>query len=344
MRGIVRSGMLAAVIASSAGAIAGDEAKDAREAKERFGEGIVRAKAGDWEGARRSFQQSIAVMPSQTAAFNLALADEKCARPLEALAAFKDYTHRYTLAPNERAQATRHIADLMMKTGHLEVQAPTGALLTLDGSQNAGVAPLEEPLDVVPGPHVVQAKLAHGSKSQSVEAVAGQVVRVSFPPEVEESVAAPTLETRTSGGATSTMPAVASPARGESPAPSTGVSAARVVTVAALGGSAIVAGLLGVYFGHQSNKDADRVPALRAANPNCTATSDGCQQLQDALSSAHSEHLTSDGLFVAGAALAVVAIGTWILWPSPAQPSAARLRIVPVAGSSAFGALAVGAF
>ena len=345
MRGVGRWAVLATIVALSTNAHAGDD-KDAREAKERFVEGIARARAGDWEGARRSFQQSVAVLPTQTAVFNLALAEEKCARPVEALTHFKDYVHRYTLSDDERAQARRHIGDLTDKTGHIEIQAPSGVILTLDGATNGGTTPLLEPIDVLPGHHVVEAKLVRGPKSMTVDVGAGQVVRMAFAADGEEKplsatgTAASTLATASAAHDAQQSPPETPP---ESSDRGSNVSSGRVITVAALGGTAVAAALLGLYFGQQSNTDANKLPALRSSNPTCPG-SDGCQQLQDAASSAHSEHVTADGLFVVSAVLAAASVATWVFWPQSSGANAARVHIVPSMGTAGVGAVAIGAF
>jgi hypothetical protein len=345
MRGVRRWAVLVAVVVSSTNARADD--KDAREAKERFIEGISRARAGDWEGARRSFQQSVAVMPTQTAVFNLALAEEKCARPVEALTHFKDYIHRYTLTDDERAQARRHIGDLADKTGHIEIQAPNGVVLTLDSTTNGGTTPLQEPIDVAPGHHVIEAKLLRGPKSLTVDVGAGQVVHLAFAADGEEKAPSPLVATTSAAGiaSSSTLQATDQLASQTPPEPSdtgSNVSSGRVIVVAALGGTAVAAALLGLYFGQQSNTDANKLRSLKATS-SCPG-SDGCQQLQDAASSAHGEHVTADGFFVASAVLAVAGVATWVLWPELSGANAARLRIVPSVGMAAVGAVALGTF
>jgi hypothetical protein len=345
MRRAVRSSLLAAVVAAAATlaaapAAAADE-RDTREAKERFEEGLARAKIGDWEGARRSFQQSIAVVPSQTALFNLALAEEKCARPVDATVHFKEYTRKFTLTDDERAQAQRHITELAAKIGHIEVQAPSGTALTLDGSLNAGIAPLSEPLDVAPGHHTIEAMLSQGAKSLGVDAVAGQVAHLAFSADGTSPAAAQGPPAAGEPASAPTPPAAQdSPAAASEQAATARSSTARIVTVAALGGTAIIAGALGLYFGAQSNSDSDSVKTLQA-DPNCKA---GCAPLQSAIDSANSEHTTADGLFVTSAVLAAAAVGVWILWPKP-PAAAASVRVVPLvwAGGAA-GASAIATF
>lgn len=174
---------------ASAPALADDTGT--REAKRRFEEGIARTQSGDWEAARLSFRQSLAAAPSQNALFNLALTEEKCARPLEALSHFKQYMDWRSLNQSERAQAQRHIADSSAKAGHIDVQAPVGSVLSLDGAKDVGTTPLAEPLDVAPGHHVVVAKVGSETKTLEVDAVAGQVTRVTFSAAEPAPVVAP---------------------------------------------------------------------------------------------------------------------------------------------------------
>ncbi|MDP9034054.1 MAG: hypothetical protein M3O50_04560, partial [Myxococcota bacterium] len=163
-----------------ASAPAGADDAGTREAKRRFEEGIARTQAGDWEAARLSFRQSLAASASQNALFNLALAEEKCARPLEALLHFKQYIEWPSLSQTDRTQAQRHIADLFVKTGHIDVRAPAGAVFSVDAAKDVGTAPLSDPLDVAPGHHVIVARMGAEAKTVDVNAVAGQVTRVAF--------------------------------------------------------------------------------------------------------------------------------------------------------------------
>lgn len=353
MRRAVRWGVLATLVTGALLASVPAAADDVgtREAKRRFDEGITRTQSGDWEGARLSFRQSIAAAPSQNALFNLALAEEKCARPLEALSHFKQYMEWHSLNPSERAQAQRHIADLSAKTGHLDIQAPAGTVFGLDAAKDMGTTPLPEPLDVVPGRHTVVVKVGQQTKSVDVDAAAGQVTHVAFkadepapivPPPPPAPVVAPPPPAVEAPMALAASPTMTS----ERPTPTSGASTARIATVASMGGVAVLAGVAGLYFGQQSNSDADSANTLRAQNPVCAPNpSAGCQHLQDVINSAHTEHVTSDVLFVTSGALAVVALGTWALWPTSRGDSAATsVRMVPALGLRGAGVMAVGDF
>jgi hypothetical protein len=72
------------------------------------------------------------------------------------------------------------------------------------------------------------------------------------------------------------------------------------------------------------------------------AMTPGCQQLQDNINTAHDEHVASTAAWITGGVLAAAAIGTWFLWPKPAQT--ARALVVPTASRDGAGAAIVGAF
>jgi len=360
MRGVILWGVLAALAGpmSIVAPAYADDDKDRREAKERFEEGVSRARVGDWEGARRSFQQSVAVVPSQTGFFNLAFADEKCGRMLEALGVFKTYARKYPLTDEERAQARRHVAELMEKTGHIDVRAPSGAALTLDETQNAGVAPLAEPLDVTPGHHVLAAKSARGTQVVSVEAGAGQVVRALFEGAAEDvsassAPAAGTAEGSATGPVAggSSPPVGAAPARagsgpGLAPSPNGSEelppaehpsSAGRTWLAVGLGLGSLLAIAGGVALEVSAANDQARAENLQAHTPaaGCrdppkltTAEQDTCQELVDATTSRANDRNLATGVFVAGGVFAAGAV-TVLLWPHAARPQDARMYLAP---------------
>ncbi len=170
--------MLVAAVPLHAGAARADD-KAVREAQARFEEGLKRVKAGDFEAARMSFVQAYVVLRKPDILWNLALSEEKSARPLDALAHFKEFAKQ---APTDadHARAQKHLDVLMAQTGHIEVQAPAGTPIVLDGATGVGTAPLADTLDVAPGHHVIEGKLANGTKAQTVDAVAGEITRVNF--------------------------------------------------------------------------------------------------------------------------------------------------------------------
>ncbi len=219
-----------------------------KEAQARFEEGLGRVKDGDFEGARVSFAQAYAVLKKPDILWNLALAEQKSGHPVEAIGHFKQL-QREARTDGDRANASKHVTDLLVQTGHIEVAAVSGAQVSVDGSV-VGVAPLADQVDVAAGKHHVESTSPQGAKSADVDAALGQVVHVSF------LEAAPTVEGKPQQpAATEAQPA--SPANPEA-TPSAPFWGPRTITVISIGGLAVLAGAMGLGFGIASSNDSSR--------------------------------------------------------------------------------------
>lgn len=342
--------IVALAIASASHAAAADDDKGVHDAQARFVEGIARVKKGDYEAARISFAQAYVVLRKPDILWNLALAEEKSGHPLEALGHFKELT-RDAEADVDRANAQKHVADLMSETGHLDVHAAPGTLVTIDGVQKAGAAPFAEPIDVLPGTHVVEGRAAEDVKSVTVWVGGG-----------ETRVAAIGGE---GTGAAGTAPAAA-PAATPAPAPvlataSTsgsasapmdvadhGSSTPRIVTSAALGAAGLVAIGVGVYFGLESQSDGNTAAHYRNVHPSDYCANPGnadCSAWSDAVSEQNRDATISNVLYVGGGVLVAGAVATWFLWPKTrSEASAGALRVTPVVGSTGAGVAVGGGF
>jgi len=219
---------------------AADEAAE-HEAQARFEEGLRRVKAGELEGARVSFLQAYAVLHRPRILMNLALCEEKTGHATEALTHFKQVTRDALATDADREDAQTHAAALAGLVGHVEVKAPAGAVLMVDGGSPAGTTPLTEPLDVTPGHHVVEARLAQGTQAVLVDVVAGQVAHIRFGQ--EEPRAAATAAATAPGSATAPGFATAAGAGSATAAGAGSATAAGAGSATAAGaGSATAAG------------------------------------------------------------------------------------------------------
>jgi hypothetical protein len=316
--------------------------KATRDAQARFEEGLERVKAGDFEAARVSFTQAYAVLHKPDILWNLALAEQKSGHLVEAIGHFKQ-VKAGAKSDRDRASADRHVIELMAQTAHIDVAAPSGAQVSLDGVA-AGLAPLPEALDVAAGRHHIEVGLAQGAtKSADADAVVGQVVHVSF-------LQAEAVVTPAPGAAPAPAPA---PAPAAAPAPDAAPPApsshstfwdARGITVVSIGGLGVVSASLGLAFGIVSNNDSSTAGTLRQQNPACLGSSSpGCQQLASTTQSQHSAYVTSEGFWIGAGVLAVGAVATWFLWPKSSS-SGAAIQVVPTAAPGGAGAIAVGSF
>lgn len=331
-------GWLAVALATAAPAWADDKAT--RDAQARFVEGLDRVKAGDFEAARVSFLQAYSVLHKPDILWNLALAEQKSGHPVEAITHFKQLRQGLK-SDADRAGANRHITELMDQTAHIEVSAPAGAQVTVDGAA-MGMSPLPEPLDVAAGKHHVEVAVAPGdTRAADADAVTGQVVRVSF-------LQAQAVVTPAPGTPPPVVAPPPPPPADTTPPASSGGSTfwdARGITVVSIGGLAVVSAALGLSFGIVSNNDSSTASTLRQQNPSCGgSSSSGCQQLASTTSSQHSAYVTSEGFWIGAAVLAVGAAATWFLWPKDSSSSGASVQVLPAAGPGGAGALAIGSF
>ncbi|MBV9945896.1 MAG: hypothetical protein JOZ69_03510, partial [Myxococcales bacterium] len=178
---IYGAAMVAAALAVPSQAWAAEGAPPSpaeREAQVRFEEGLARVKASNFEGARMSFTQAHAVLRKPPILWNLALAEEKSGHPVEAVSHFRLFA-RLAASSEDRAGAEKHIAALAGQVGRLDVDAPAGAEIVVDGVP-AGVAPWAQPLDVSPGHHRVEARGRQGAREAFANVAGGQLARVSF--------------------------------------------------------------------------------------------------------------------------------------------------------------------
>jgi hypothetical protein len=306
--------------------------KATRDAQARFVEGLARVKGGDFEAARLSFAQAYVVLHKPDILWNLALSEEKSGHVVDALGHFKELG-RMLPPTDDRTQAKKHIDALMAQTGHLEVVAPSGTKVDVDGAA-AGVAPLEDVLDVLPGKHHVVA----GEKATDTDVSAGQMARVNFlvidtpstVPVPPEPAPAP--------------PAVVPPSEGAAPKPAAFNGTPRAITVIGVGAAAVGAAALGVAFGLQSQSSANTAAQLRGNDPSACAGVDSasCSQLKDAVDAQNRNATLSAVFYVSSGVLAASALAAWLLWPTGSAPS--KASIVPALAPAGWGPGLLGRF
>jgi hypothetical protein len=326
-----------------------------RDAQARFEEGLDRVKSGDYEAARISFAQAYAVLKRSAILWNLALAEEKTGHWVDALSHFKRVARDTNASSGDRGDAERHANGLTSKTGHIDVQAPPGTTLRVDGDAVEGVAPFAEPLDVMPGHHQVDARLADISQACPVDILAGQVAHLSFDaaatavpraaaassgvestapagPSGAPDAAAPGAEA--SGATASNAPAtsatagldggVAPGAESLGPEGLASASPARVITVSLLGGAALVAAGIGITLGLASQDNRNQAATARAqinqshpGDTGCFAASAAaqCRTLNDDVHAENRDAAGSNALYVTAGVLAVGGLAAWFLWP-----------------------------
>ena len=347
MRRVIRAGLLAGGLVLSMAAVARADDRATREAQARFVEGLARVKSGDFDAARMSFTQAYAVLHKPDILWNLALSEQKSGHFVEALGHFRQL-ERDAATTADRTRAGKHVTELMAATAHVEVAAPAGSQVSVDGAA-VGTAPLVDPIDVTAGPHHIEVRTAQGAtKSADADAVVGTVARVSFL-QGDASPAPAVAPTPTPAPAAAGGP---SPTEAQPPSPQPGTGEpppvtmthgtfwdARGITVVVAGSAAIVAGGLGIAFATVSSNDASTASTLRQQNPSCTTASQsaGCAQLASTTDSQHGAYVASRGLWATAGILAVGAVCTYFFWPRTPAGATSSVQVAPTVGAGGAG-------
>ena len=126
-----------------------------KAARARFNEGVEFFDKGQYENARAAFLQAYALRKHPAVLINLAQSSLRSGHTLEAARYFEQYLHESTaLSAAQRADAEKGLAEARTKLGRVEISAPTGAEVYVDGD-HAGTAPLSAPVEVEPGSHTI---------------------------------------------------------------------------------------------------------------------------------------------------------------------------------------------
>ncbi len=137
---------------------------DEKLAQTRFDQGKAAFKRKRYDAARKALLDAYQLRPNDETALYLGLASVKAKKPGDGARYLKVYlaATQGTSSP-EHDQAEAALAEATKKLGTIEVLAPRGTEIYLDGSSDkVGVTPME-PLLVEPGPHSVRGRTADGA-------------------------------------------------------------------------------------------------------------------------------------------------------------------------------------
>lgn len=312
------------------------------EAKQRFNEGIVLADQGNHEAARLKFNQAFTLLKSPAVVYNLARAEQLSGHPLEALEHFRLFQR---MAPDakisdaEKQRAADNIAELSKKVGQIDVEAPPGTRVSVNGRpvDNPG----GDPIPVAPGKHVVEATIDGKVKSLTIEAQAGTMSKARFTDDASPAGAnGPTNANNTGNNNSGQLPEHP-PADGGGNRPALGY----VVPIAlgVVGVTGIMLGIgLRVAAGSKSDEavDASRDPVARQGCLNVSSVQ--CDRVRSAAESERDLKNASTVSLVGGVAFSAAAVLAYVLWPkthsvdvTPRQGR--RAQVIPIVGPGASG-------
>jgi tetratricopeptide (TPR) repeat protein len=283
-------------------------------------------KREDYEGARAAFARAYGIDPKAATLFDLALSELNAGRPVEAAAHLREYlTRADEPAAKLESVRTKWLPRAEARTARLDVFAPAGAQLAVDGAVAQGTKTTTGPtgapmtsIAVAAGEHEVSARQGTLSETQHVTARGGELVELHF----QRVAAAP-------------APAVAIGWTGNGEAherAESGASRAKWITVVALGSAAVVAAGFGVGFGiAAANKASDAQNVQNGfgsawSSSRCYGASapPSCTQLASDVDSNRLNWGISAASYVGAGVLGAASFATWMLWKPKAGAIAAR--------------------
>ncbi|WP_394824981.1 hypothetical protein [Pendulispora albinea] len=302
-----------------------DDDRAATLARRLLKAGVEQYKAGDFEAARMSFTQSFALRATGDALRRLAQAELRTNHPLEALEHFRLYGRdRNADRDFVRDDLPNYIEACHGQLGHLRITASPGDSILVDG-RRAMVDDRSTPrfvgevnLVVVPGERLVTAR-GKEDQAQRVMVLAGEVVDVVFHKENSASSALPAVQSPVSGP----IPAPVQPQKEPTLPPMTSSKTfwppppASLIAAGVSGAGVIV----GIVFTAIRHGNADDRRAFRTQHPGVicgpggSAASETCTRWNDLLDAESQSKTIANVAFGVGIGAAVVAVGTWFLFP-----------------------------
>lgn len=128
------------------------------QAQMHFLQGIRLAERQQWEAALAEFDESLRLYPTRSALFNRAISLQHLNRYSEAVAALEEVLSRYAseLTEARRRQVRQGLDDLRSLLTAVSIEANVeGAMVSVDGNE-VGTTPLERPLLLLSGLHVIE--------------------------------------------------------------------------------------------------------------------------------------------------------------------------------------------
>jgi hypothetical protein len=299
----------------------------------------------DLDDAIGKFLAAYRLAPRPHALFNAAITEQRIGRFADAAHHYRQLLHNPACDASLVAQIQKHLADASEKVAVIELEAPPGADIAIDGALLGDKAPLADPIDLMPGKHSIETRM-NASASIEIDVLAGtkQTVRIGFaaPPTASPPEAAPTSLQPPSQAPAS--PSSSGPEAALAASPDTGHgqpafwSTRRMIGVA-VAGAGVVSFVLSGVFQAQSSSDQNSANSIRGmlGTSDCNGPNpkSQCTALNDAYSS-QDRNQTISRVFL-GAGIGGVLVGAALFfWPQPAAATRTAV-LVPFASSQGAG-------
>lgn len=281
-----------------------------REAEQRFEEGKTLFSQRRYADARLKFEQACAVHRTVNCPKNLGLAEFELGQYVEATTHLREFLQGVRVSgpaaagldADGVAAIQKKYTEAFMHCGHLEVSAPAGARIIVEG-RNLGTAPLSGTVDVSAGEHTVEAHTDRGLLQQKVTVAQGEVAPIRF---IDPNAGAQVKVVD------------ADSLRRDRP----GHSSARTVTLVSLYGAAVLAAGAGIGLTlHASARKSEADDARsqgKLADNGCAGgvSSDACNNLRSLRDTYDADKRWATVAFIGAGVFAAAATVTFFVWPN----------------------------
>lgn len=330
--------LLASLFALTLAGTALAQVNHTSQADLRYSEGMAFFKKSDFENARQSFLQAYALSPEPRYLWNLSVSEIESKHPADALNHFRIYFRSSEVRAGDQEKAKPYMDGAQKQTLQVHIVAPTGARLTIDGNQLKDDAPLPDDVAVMPGRHVVEARLVDRVKSATFEGTAGSRTEVKI--EIETTPVPSTTATiapSASSSATAPVPT------GSSTAPPPPSNAGKFIGAGVLTGIGVI-GMVGWgAFAAVANGAESDANAYANTGACADRTSAACNDLQSKLDKQGTFHAASIASLVVGAVFLAGGIGVFT-WALTSKSKQTGLSFTPTLTAGGMGATLQGSF
>jgi hypothetical protein len=276
------------------------------EAEKRFEEGKQLFAQGRYEEAHVKFSEACAAHPTTKCPKNLGLAEYRLKHAPESATHLREYLAKAD--PNDADVATIRTVydDVKGQCGELDVSAPGGAKVSVDG-KIAGTAPLDATLFVGPGKHDVSAAWEGKSDSKPVDVAARAKERIVLGP--------PTTQPPPGTTEKSVMWPPPTPA----------------ILLAATGAAALIGGAIFNVVAAGKTPDVQNGGAMSGGTCNTMPQVPACSNAQSALQSQSTLSAVSLTMYIGGGVLLTTGVVWWLITPRKQTVTA---RVVPTMGGA----------
>ncbi len=322
-----------------------------KEGLQRYKEGFLLHQKDREEEALLKFSEAYALTGSVDALFAMARTEQLTNRLVVAIVHFKQVASSASAKPAEAEESNLHVAEISKKLMTINVDAPPGTTLALDGAK---LDPAQREVYALPGTHTIDASLDVRSVRRELNGGAGSAVTLKLFQEAAALVA-PAPAANSAPPAPPEAPSALSEVAPRSPsssdpseAPGASLTTGRKIAIGMGAGAVVVAGV-GIAFGVVAKNNENSANTIRASLSGDSAcyrsASSACASLSSAASASRTEALTATILDISGGALAAAALVTWLVsGRSAKQPPRNGVFVEPFAAPRTAGIGLRGAF